>query len=183
MQGGIIRHQLFERLKGEADVHFEAGNTTSAAIRSSTEGMQGSKFCLNLAGDTPSSNRLFDAIASHCVPVVISDEIELPFEDDLDYSKFCLFVESRNALKSGFVINLLRGVSSEEWTQMWRRLREVDHHFKYQHPTKPDDAVHMTWKAIARKVPQVRLRVNKERRYKASRLKYKPSQAFLNWMP
>lgn len=156
-------------------MHFEAGKTTSAAIRSSTEGMQSSKFCLNLAGDTPSSNRLFDAIASHCVPVVISDEIELPFEDDLDYSKFCLFVRSDDAVKSNFVTNLLRGIGSEEWTQMWSRLREVDHHFKYQHPTKPDDAVHMTWKAIARKVSKVRLVLNKERRYRMSRLNSKAS--------
>ncbi|VAI21496.1 unnamed protein product [Triticum turgidum subsp. durum] len=28
--------------------------------------MASSKFCLNIAGDTPSSNRLFDAIVSHC---------------------------------------------------------------------------------------------------------------------
>jgi hypothetical protein len=183
VQGGIIRQQLYTLIKDEPDVHFEAGNTTSVAIRSSTEGMRGSKFCLNLAGDTPSSNRLFDAIASHCVPVIISDEIELPYEDVLDYSRFCIFVRSADALKSGFVIDLLRGVGSEEWTRMWRRLREVDHHFKYQHPTQPDDAVHMTWKAIARKVSEVRLLLNKQRRYRMSRLKLKTSGGIMNWLP
>jgi len=34
---------------------------------------------------------LFDAIASHCVPIIISDEIELPYEDVLDYTEFCIF--------------------------------------------------------------------------------------------
>ena len=175
MQGGIIRQQLYDVIKDEAGVHFEAGNTSSGAIRSATVGMQGSKFCLNLAGDTPSSNRLFDSIASHCVPVIISDDIELPFEDVLDYTKFCLFVKSTDALKKKFLTNLLRGIRKEEWTKMWSRLREVDHHFEYQHPTKPDDAVHMTWKAIARKVPKVRLFLNKHRRYKMSRLQPKNS--------
>ena len=59
-----------------------AGN----GIEQATQGMRSSKFCLNIAGDTPSSNRLFDSIVSHCVPVTISDEIELQFEDVIDYS-------------------------------------------------------------------------------------------------
>ena len=149
LQGGIIRQQLYELLKDEAGVHFEAGTSGSGGIRSATMGMQGSKFCLHLAGDTPSSNRLFDAIASHCVPVIISDDIELPYEDDVDFSEFCLFIKSSDALQKNFVINLLRSIGSEEWTRMWKRLQEVDHHFKYQHPTMPNDAVNMVWKAVA----------------------------------
>lgn len=47
-------------------------------------------FCLNPAGDTPSSARLFDAIVSGCIPVIISDELELPFEGILDYRKVFL---------------------------------------------------------------------------------------------
>lgn len=48
-------------------------------------GMRTSKFCLHPAGDTPSACRMFDAIVNLCVPVVVSDSIELPFEDVLDY--------------------------------------------------------------------------------------------------
>lgn len=44
-------------------------------------------FCLNPAGDTPSSARLFDAIVSGCIPVIVSDELELPFEGIIDYRK------------------------------------------------------------------------------------------------
>ncbi|KAG0476330.1 hypothetical protein HPP92_013171 [Vanilla planifolia] len=43
--------------------------------------MRNSIFCLSPAGDTPSSARLFDAIVSGCIPVVVSDELELPFKD------------------------------------------------------------------------------------------------------
>lgn len=49
--------------------------------------MRRSIFCLNPAGDTPSSARLFDAIVSGCIPVIVSDELELPFEGILDYRK------------------------------------------------------------------------------------------------
>lgn len=48
-----------------------------------------SLFCLSPAGDTPSSARLFDAIVSGCIPVIVSDELELPFEGILDYRKVC----------------------------------------------------------------------------------------------
>ena len=44
-------------------------------------------FCLSPAGDTPSSARLFDAIVSGCIPVIVSDELELPFEGIIDYRK------------------------------------------------------------------------------------------------
>ena len=90
-----------------------------------------SKFCLNIAGDTPSSNRLFDAIVSHCVPVIISDEIELPFEDDLDYSDFSIIVHASDAMKKGYLLNLLRSIKRDEWNKMWERLKQITHHFEY----------------------------------------------------
>ncbi|XP_024388252.1 probable arabinosyltransferase ARAD1 [Physcomitrium patens] len=166
-EGGKIRHELYDLLKDEPDVHFTTGITASEGFHSATRGMRSSRFCLNLAGDTPSSNRLFDSIASHCVPVIISDDLELPFEDDLNYSSFCIFINSTRALQPGYVINLLRNVSSEEWTLMWERLLVVERHFEYQFPSVANDAVNMVWKAIARKLPAIRLTINKERRYMA----------------
>ena len=118
-QGGVIRQELYYLLKDEKDVHFTFGSVQAHGINQAGQGMGSSKFCLNIAGDTPSSNRLFDAIASHCVPVVISDEIELPFEDVLDYSEFCIFVRASDAVKKGYVLNLLRGISQDKWTGMW----------------------------------------------------------------
>jgi len=160
-------------------VHFTSGNTQRDGIRKATEGMRSSKFCLNIAGDTPSSNRLFDAIASHCVPVIISDEIELPYEDVIDYTEFCIFVQSADAVKKGFLIRLLNSVKKEEWTRMWQKLKEVSHHFEYQYPSQPDDAVHMIWKAVARKLPSIRLSLHKGKRYSRSWLA-KQSDSFFS---
>lgn len=167
-QRGYIRQKLYALLKDEKEVHFTSGNTQRDGIRKATEGMRSSKFCLNIAGDTPSSNRLFDAIASHCIPVIISDEIELPYEDVLDYTEFCIFVQSADVVKKGFLIRLLNSVRMEEWTRMWQKLKEVSHHFEYQYPAQPDDAVHMIWKAVARKLPSVRLSLHKGKRYSRS---------------
>ncbi|KAL8130318.1 hypothetical protein V2J09_019473 [Rumex salicifolius] len=151
--GGAIRQELYRLMKDEKDVHFTSGSLSQrGGARTAGQGMGSSKFCLNIAGDTPSSNRLFDAIVSHCVPVMISDDIELPFEDVLDYSKFSVFVRASDATKPGFLVKLLRGIRKEEWTGMWKRLKEVARHFEYQFPSQSDDAVNMIWKAVARKV-------------------------------
>ncbi|KAH9551556.1 hypothetical protein CY35_09G020900 [Sphagnum magellanicum] len=172
-EGGIIRQKLYEVLKQEPGIHFEAGNTQRDGFRSATQGMRASKFCLHLAGDTPSSNRLFDAIASHCVPVIISDDLELPFEEELDYTRFCLFVKAKDALQKGFVVQLLQSVDRTEWTQMWNTLQQVHLHFTYQHPSQPNDAVNMVWKSISRKVPSIKFFLHKQNRF--VRLKKTPT--------
>uniref|UniRef100_A0A1J3GC01 Putative arabinosyltransferase ARAD1 n=1 Tax=Noccaea caerulescens TaxID=107243 RepID=A0A1J3GC01_NOCCA len=166
--GGFVRQELFYLLQDEKDVHFSFGSVRNGGVNKASQGMHSSKFCLNIAGDTPSSNRLFDAIASHCVPVIISDEIELPFEDVIDYSEFSVFVRTADALKENFLVNLIRGISKEEWTRMWNRLKEVEKFYEFHFPSKVDDAVQMIWQAIARKVPSVKMRIHKSRRYSGS---------------
>uniref|UniRef100_A0A5B6YWC4 Putative arabinosyltransferase ARAD1 n=1 Tax=Davidia involucrata TaxID=16924 RepID=A0A5B6YWC4_DAVIN len=163
--GGFVRQELFYLLKDEKDVHFSFGSIQKDGISKASRGMHSSKFCLNIAGDTPSSNRLFDAIASHCVPVIISDDIELPYEDVMDYSEFCIFVRTSDALKEKFLINLIRSIGREEWTRMWARLKEVEIFFEFQYPSKEGDAIQMIWQAVARKVPAIRMKVHKSRRF------------------
>ena len=87
--------------------------------------MHTSKFCLNPAGDTPSACRLFDAIVSLCVPVIVSDSIELPFEDVIDYRKIAIFVESSTALKPGFLVSMLRAITVERILEYQKELKEV----------------------------------------------------------
>ncbi|KAL3640582.1 hypothetical protein CASFOL_015550 [Castilleja foliolosa] len=167
--GGAIRQELFHLLSGEKDVHFTFGSAQSNSIKEAGKGMASSKFCLNIAGDTPSSNRLFDAIAAHCIPVIISDEIELPFEDALDYSEFCVFVRAADALRKGYLMKLLRGVSPEKWTKMWEKLKSVTGHFEYQYPSIANDAVDMIWQTVAhKKTSRERLSVHRKNRYSRS---------------
>nr|KYP47192.1 hypothetical protein KK1_031216 [Cajanus cajan] len=171
--GGAIRQELYYLLKDEKDVHFTFGSIGGNGIHQASQGMALSKFCLNIAGDTPSSNRLFDAIVSHCVPVIISDEIELPFEDVLDYSGFSLFVSASDAVKTGYLLNLLRSIKRNEWNKMWERLKEITHHFEYQYPSQPGDAVNMIWQQVAHKISSVRFNLHRKNRYQRSQLRVK----------
>ena len=84
-------------------------------LQQSSKNMRTSKFCLDPAGDTPSSCRLFDAIVSHCVPVIVSDKIELPFEDEIDYTKFSVFFSFKEALEPDYMVDQLRKFPKEKW--------------------------------------------------------------------
>lgn len=161
---GIIRAKLAELLMNETDVQYVDSLASADALATSTEGMRTSRFCLHPAGDTPSSCRLFDAIVNHCVPVIISDKIELPFEDDLDYSEFSLFFSSEEAIKPELLLSTLRNFPRERWLSMWNRLKAVSHHFEYQRPAKENDAVNMIFKQIHRKVPALKLAINRSKR-------------------
>jgi hypothetical protein len=132
--------------------------------------MASSKFCLNIAGDTPSSNRLFDAIVSHCVPVIISDQIELPFEDTLDYSGFSVFVHASEAVKKEFLVNILRGITEDQWKKKWGRLKEVAGCFEYRFPSQVGDSVNMIWSAVSHKLSSLQFDVHRKNRYRRSEM-------------
>lgn len=165
---GIVRAKLMGILSGYSDVHYERSVATGANIKASSKGMRSSKFCLHPAGDTPSSCRLFDAIVSHCVPVIVSDQIELPFEDEIDYSQFSLFFSFKEALQPGYMVDQLRKVPKQKWTEMWRQVKNISHHYEFQYPPKREDAVNMLWRQVKHKLPGVRLSIHRTRRLKIS---------------
>eukprot|EP00897_Mesotaenium_endlicherianum_P006875 jgi/Mesen1/6215/ME000320S05412 len=161
---GWVREGIRKVVAGETDVHFVDSRASPESFKTATDGMRNSKFCLHPAGDTPSSCRLFDAIASNCVPVIVSNKLELPFEDELDYREFAVFVSQKDATEVGYLLNLLRGYGEAAWMARWRRLKEVKHHFEYQYPLKPQDATNMIWRQVQHKVPFIRQAINRHHR-------------------
>ncbi|KAG9446159.1 hypothetical protein H6P81_012287 [Aristolochia fimbriata] len=163
---GIVRAKLAKILVGHEDVHYENSFATGDGIKVSSKGMRSSKFCLHPAGDTPSSCRLFDAIVSHCVPVIVSDRIELPYENELDYEDFSIFFSVEEALRPNYMVNKLREIPKERWLDMWRKLKNISHHYEFQYPPKKEDAVNMLWRQVRHKLPAVKLAAHRRRRLK-----------------
>ena len=76
---------LFQVLENEEDVIMKHGAPPQTNKLLASQGMHSSKFCLDPAGSTRASCRLFDAVVSMCVPVIVSDRnIEFPFENVMD---------------------------------------------------------------------------------------------------
>lgn len=112
-------------LENEEKVIIKHGAQSRESRRAATQGMHTSKFCLHPAGDTPSACRLFDAIVSLCVPVIVSDFIELPFEDVIDYRKIAIFVDSNTAIKPGNLVKMLRKIRPEKILEFQNELLKV----------------------------------------------------------
>lgn len=163
---GIVRTKLAKLLQNHPNVLFKDSTAKNGGIELATHDMRQSRFCLTPAGDTPSSCRLFDAIVSHCVPVIISDKLELPFEDELNYEEFCLIFSVQEALVPGYILEILENFPRERWLRMWMKLKFVAHHFEYQSPALRNDAVDMVWMQVQRKLPAVRLAKHRLKRLK-----------------
>jgi uncharacterized membrane protein YgcG len=97
--------------------------------------LQRSKFCLVPRGDTRSSRRLFEAIVTGCVPVLISDGLLLPFPRIVNYSAFATFVPERDVafltqLGEKNLVAMLAAVPEAELRRRRARMREVALLFK-----------------------------------------------------
>ncbi|CAD6217569.1 unnamed protein product [Miscanthus lutarioriparius] len=160
-EGGKVRDALFQILENEDDVTIKHGTQSRESRRAARQGMHSSKFCLHPAGDTPSACRLFDALVSLCVPVIVSDYIELPFEDIIDYNKISIFVGTSKALQPGYLTSMLRRISSERILEYQREIKKVKHYFEYEDPNGP---VNEIWRQVSLKAPLIKLLINRNKR-------------------
>ncbi|KAL8253208.1 hypothetical protein R6Q59_036901 [Mikania micrantha] len=162
--GGKIRSKLGVELGNADDVIIEEGSAGEAGKTAAQTGMRRSVFCLSPAGDTPSSARLFDAIVSGCIPVIVSDELELPFEGILDYRKIALFVSSSDAVQPGWLLTYLRSIKSTLIREMQDNLAKHVHHFLYSHPAQPLGPEDLVWRMLAGKLINIKLHTRRSQR-------------------
>ncbi|CAL5410779.1 unnamed protein product [Camellia sinensis] len=160
-EGGKIRDMLFQLLEKEEDVIIKHSAPSRESRRAASQGMHTSKFCLHPAGDTPSACQLFDAIVSLCVPVIVSDYIELPFEDVIEYRKIAVFVDTNSAVKPGYLVKSLRGVSTERILEFQQELKKAKQYFEYE---DVNGTVNEIWRQVSLKVPLIKLMINRDRR-------------------
>ncbi|GKC75701.1 probable arabinosyltransferase ARAD1 [Tanacetum coccineum] len=123
--GGKIRDMLFQIHESEADVFIKHDTQSRESRQMASQGMHTSKFCLHPAGDTPSACRLFDANVSLCFHVIISDCIELPFEDVTYYRNIVVFVDTHSDVKPGYLSKLLKKVKNDRILEFQGELLKV----------------------------------------------------------
>lgn len=150
---------------------MEEGFPNATGRAQSIKGMRTSEFCLHPAGDTPTSCRLFDAIQSLCIPVIVSDSIELPFEGMIDYSEFSIFVSVNDALRPDFLVGHLRKFSEQEKDKFRQNIAKVQHVFEYDNghlggigPIPLNGAVNHIWKKVYQKLPMIKEAITRAKR-------------------
>lgn len=155
--GGKIRAKLVAELGGAEGVVMEEGTAGEGGKAAAQDGMRRSIFCLSPAGDTPSSARLFDAIVSGCLPVIVSDELELPFEGILDYRKIAIFVSSSDAVQPGWLLSFLKSITPSKIREMQMNLGQYSRHFVFSSPAQPLGPEDLVWRMMAGKLVNIKL--------------------------
>ncbi|PSS31856.1 Arabinosyltransferase ARAD2 [Actinidia chinensis var. chinensis] len=170
-RGGLVREKLWDLLVKVPGVTMEEGFPNATGKEQSIKGMRTSEFCLHPAGDTPSSCRLFDAIQSLCIPVIVSDDIELPFEGMVDYSQFSVFVAVSDALQPNWLVPHLRSYSDKQKDIFRQNMARVQHIFGYDNghpggigPIPPDGAVNYIWRKVQQKLPVIKEAITRAKR-------------------
>jgi len=90
------RYRLYEELRTHPNVSY---NDMTLISTTSTEDnlskfvrvLWRSTFCFAIEGDCPATKRTFESIVAGCIPVIMADDLLLPFEDRFDYKDFAVF--------------------------------------------------------------------------------------------
>lgn len=98
------------------------------------EAMANSKFCFIPRGKSAWSLRFFESLFTNCVPVVLSDKWELPYEEFLDHSQFVIKWPAAN---TDGLLDYLRSIPDETIVRYMAAAREVRCWFQYP-PKKID---------------------------------------------
>ena len=140
-----VRQYIKEHYSNDPDFKI-----TGTRVTSYIEDMMSSKFCLCPEGWHAWNPRPYQAILLGCIPVLLSEEIELAFEDAIDYSKFMLRVHPREVSK---LKTILAAIPDYEVDAMRREMERVWRLFSYG--SHRGLAPLMIMKALARrKTPQ-----------------------------
>ena len=92
-----------------------------------SQALASANFCFVLPGDGWSA-RFEDAVLHGCIPVIIQDEVDLPFESILDYAQFSIRIAEADASKAP---KILKSVAEEEVLRLQQGVVKMQHRFWY----------------------------------------------------
>lgn len=85
-----------------------------------------SDYALSVRGDANASTRFYEALSLGRIPLFLDTECVLPFEDEIDYKSFCVFVDFRKVkTMPGVLAEFHKKVTNEHFMEMQRKAREV----------------------------------------------------------
>lgn len=116
-----IRPKMEEAFKKHKDVIFteELSSCDRDCYRKE---LRRSTFCLCPRGWSPWTLRAYQAMMVGCIPVIIADEIELPYENALDWTKLSVKIAEADAEKT---IDILKLISKNDIKNKQKAIEKV----------------------------------------------------------
>lgn len=125
-------------------------------------------FCLCPLGWAPWSPRLVEAVIFGCIPVIIADDIVLPFADAIPWEEIGVYIPEKDVPN---LDTILTNISPEVILKKQRLLANpsMKQAMLFPQPAQPGDAFHQILNGLARKLPHDRS------------IFLKPGEKILNW--
>ena len=142
-----LRPKLEKLFKGKEDIIYDK-RVKQCDRACYHDEMGNSKFCLNPLGWTPWTLRFYQALMTRCVPVVIADNIEFPFENEVDYTSFVVKIPEKEV---DDIEQTLRSMPDEELERRRQIMDDIWLSYTYQRPPQKGDAFHFVMQELARK--------------------------------
>ena len=111
--------------------------------------MRSAKLCLAPPGFAIWSPRVAESFVNDCIPLVIGNHIELPFEDVLDYRGLIVRIHEENV---PHMDTILKSISAETLEGKSLAVHAARKRFVYNEPSEKDDAFDTILQLLAAKV-------------------------------
>lgn len=98
------------------------------------------KYCICPGGSQVNSARIADSIHYGCIPVILSNYYDLPFNDILDWRKFSVILKESDVYQ---LKQILKDIPDEKFLALHKNLIKVQKHFQWNSPPVKYDAFHM----------------------------------------
>ncbi|RAL43923.1 hypothetical protein DM860_014059 [Cuscuta australis] len=98
------------------------------------------KFCICPGGSQVNSARIADSIHYACIPVILSNYYDLPFNDIINWHKFAVVLREKDVYE---LKQILKNITQEEFVTLHYNLLKIQKHFQWNSPPVKYDAFHM----------------------------------------
>lgn len=131
-----VRENLLKVWENDPDLSFYSGHLKTPY----SEALLQSKFCLHVKGFEVNTARIGDALYYGCVPVIIANHYDLPFQDILNWKSFSLVVAT---LDIPLLKKILQDATDDEYLKLRENVLKVREHFQWHLPPVDYDAFYM----------------------------------------
>ncbi|KZV48996.1 putative glycosyltransferase [Dorcoceras hygrometricum] len=131
-----VRTKLLEEWRHDPEISVHFGHLKTPY----SEELLRSKFCLHVKGFEVNTARIGDALYYGCVPVVIANHYDLPFEDILNWKSLSIIVAT---LDIPLLKKILGGVSTEKYLGLQKNVLKARKHFQWHVSPVDYDAFYM----------------------------------------
>ncbi|CAA0841455.1 Exostosin family protein [Striga hermonthica] len=119
-----VREKLLQKWGNDSEISVHLDHLRT----SYSEELLRSKFCLHVKGFEVNTARIGDAIYYGCVPVIIANHHDLPFQDILDWRNFSIVVAT---LDIPLLKKILKGINEKEYSILQNNVLKARKHFQW----------------------------------------------------